>query len=115
MSFSIMIYSFAAFSALFLLHLTVLCKEYSRMIVFKEPVPNKALNGHVIRQEKVFDEGSCRVFCYLEPNCVSINVGPQEDGGRICELNSKTDDSLSHSAVLQKNRYTYFRIEVGRT
>ncbi|XP_022807162.1 C-type lectin domain family 4 member E-like [Stylophora pistillata] len=89
----------------------VLCKEYSRMIVFKEPVPNKALNGHVIRQEKVFDEGSCRVFCYLEPNCVSINVGPQEDGGRICELNSKTDDSLSHSAVLQKNRYTYFGIE----
>ena len=112
MSFSVNIYSFAALSALLPFHLTVLSKEYSRILEFKEPVPNKALNGHLIRAEKVADEGSCRVFCYLEPNCVSINVGPQEDGGRICELNSKTDGSSSLSALRQKNQYTYYGIEV---
>ena len=93
-------------------HLTVLSKEYSRIIVFKEPVPSKALNGHLIRAEKVADEGSCRVFCYLEPNCTSINVGPHEDGGRSCELNTKADGSPSLSALRQKNRYTYHGIGV---
>ena len=91
-------------------HLTVLSKEYSRILVFKEPVPSKALNGHLIRAEKVADEGSCRVFCYLEPNCTSINVSPHEDGGRSCELNTKADGSPSLSALRQKNRYTYYGI-----
>jgi len=50
------------------------------MLIFKEPITNKALPGHVIRTEKVADEGSCRLKCYLEPNCVSINVGPAEEG-----------------------------------
>ena len=45
------------------------------------------LPGHVIRTEKVANEGSCRVRCFLEPNCVSINVGPADDQGqRTCEL-----------------------------
>ena len=44
--------------------------EYDRIIIFKEPASDKALSGHVIRTEKVTDEGSCRVECYLEPKCV---------------------------------------------
>ena len=51
------------------------------------------LPGHVIRTEKVANEGSCRVRCFLEPNCVSINVGPADDQGhRTCELNNLTDE-----------------------
>ena len=68
-----------------LLFFTVFATEYHRIIMFKEPIPSKALSGHVIRTEKVDDEGSCRLKCYLEPNCVSINVGPADEGRLTCE------------------------------
>ena len=58
-------------------------------------IPNKALFGHLIRTEKVVNEDSCHVKCYLEPNCVSINVGPEDEGKRTCELNNATDESLT--------------------
>ena len=45
-----------------------------RIILFEEPISNKVIKGHTIRSEEVPDEGSCRVMCYTEPNCVSINV-----------------------------------------
>ena len=38
--------------------------------------------------------------CFLEPNCVSINVGPVDDQEqRPCELNNFTDESASQSVV----------------
>ena len=42
--------------------------EEGRIVVFKEPVPNKVMTGHVIRKEGVPSEGRCRVKCYMEPN-----------------------------------------------
>ena len=36
----------------------VLSTEYNRILIFKEPIPDKALPGRVIRTEKVIDEGS---------------------------------------------------------
>ncbi len=74
---------------------TVLSEEYDRVLIFKEPVSNKALKGNVIRSEMAPDDGSCRVKCYLEPNCVSINLGPQDKGNHVCELNSATEESAS--------------------
>ena len=41
--------------------------EEGRNVVFKEPVPNKVMTGHVIRKG-VLSEGRCRVKCYMEPN-----------------------------------------------
>ena len=87
-------------------------EEYDRILIFKEPVSNKALEGHVIRAVKVTDDGSCRVECYFEPNCVSINVGPQDEGNHICELNKATDESQSQSALVERQRYTYYGVEV---
>ena len=78
----------------------VVAREYNRVLIFKEPVEGKILQGHVIRTEKVANEGSCRVKCVLEPNCVSINVGPVDDQEqRPCELNNFTDESASQSVV----------------
>lgn len=54
--------------------------------MFKEPIADKALPGHVITTEQVPDERSCRVKCYMEPNCVSINVGPGTKEQLTCEL-----------------------------
>ena len=90
----------------------MLTEEYDRVLIFKEPISNKALKAHVIRTVKVTDEGSCRVRCYMEPNCVSVNVGPQVQGSHVCELNNATDESSSLSALRKKNGYTCYGIEV---
>ena len=50
------------------------------------------MKDHVIRSAEVINEGSCRVMCYMEPNCVSINFGPSDSGKYKCELNSATDE-----------------------
>ena len=86
--------------------------EYDRMLIFTEPLTDKALSGHVIRTEIVANEGSCRVKCYLEPNCVSINVGPADDGKQMCELNDVTDESPAHSALVERPGYIYYGVEV---
>ena len=89
-----------------------LTDEYDRIIMFKEPASNKALNGHVIRTEKVSNEKSCRVECYLEPNCVSVNVGPNDGGHHVCELSNATDESPTLSNLSNRKSYTYYGIEV---
>jgi len=91
----------------------VLATEYNRIIIFEEPILNKKLPGHVIRTEKVADEGSCRLKCYLEPNCVSINVGPEEEGKHTCELNNATDESPSQSALEDRQGHTHTAVEVS--
>ena len=85
--------------------------EY-RIIIFKEPIENKAMTGHVIRSEEVDNQGSCRVMCYMEPSCVSINFGPSRGGKYTCELNSATDED--HLTVLEeKPAFTFLAIEVN--
>ena len=86
--------------------------EESRTLIFKEEVPNKALHGHVIRSERVLNEGGCRVQCYLEPNCVSINVGRLNDGSHQCDLNGVTDDKEFAVALTKTTGFTYNGVEV---
>ena len=74
------------------------------------------LPDHVIRTEKVANEGSCRVRCFLEPNCVSINVGPADDQGqRTCELNNLTDEGLSQTGLTrtEKPGHIHYSAEVS--
>ena len=53
-----------------------------------------AMKNHAIKSVEVPNEGSCRVMCYMEPNCVSINVGPVAGGSQKCDLNNATDTLL---------------------
>lgn len=95
------------------LYLAVLATESNRILIFKEPIPDKALPGHVIRTESVADEGSCRVKCYMEPNCVSINVAPAVQGRHTCELNSITgNENQSQSALEERQGYIHNSVEV---
>ena len=64
-----------------------------RDIEFKEPVANKTMKNHVIRSEEVPSQGSCRLMCYMEPNCVSINLGPLVGENHECELNNAKDEN----------------------
>ena len=81
-----------------------------RSIVFKEPIQEKVMKGHLIRLEQVPHQGSCNVLCYLEPNCMSINVGPQGES-YICELNNASDESPGSSDLQSKRYYTHLSIE----
>ena len=83
-----------------------------RIILFEEPISNKVIRGHAIRSEEVPDEGSCRVMCYMEPNCVSINVRPAQGGKYKCELNNATVDE-SKLTFLQETDAYYLAIEVN--
>ena len=67
--------------------LPALSANYERSIVFMEPISDKVLLGQMIRREVVRDEGHCRVKCYMEPSCVSINVGPTNQVTKTCDLN----------------------------
>ena len=83
-----------------------------RIILFEEPISNKVIRGHAIRSEEVPDEGSCRVMCYMEPNCVSINVRLAQGGKYKCELNNATVDE-SKLTFLQETDAYYLAIEVN--
>ena len=84
--------------------------------MFKEPVPNKVLEGHIIRSDTVPNEGSCRVLCYMDPNCVSINVGPSEGRQHKCELNDATFEQQQVTLILKNiEGYTHLAIEVTLT
>ncbi|KAL9974184.1 hypothetical protein ACROYT_G011195 [Oculina patagonica] len=85
-----------------------------RNIEFKEPVANRAMKNHVIRSEEVPNEGTCRLLCYMEPNCVSINLGPFEGGKHKCELNNATDENQITMILVDKPSFTYLAIELTR-
>ena len=86
----------------------------NRIITFKEPIPNKVLKGYVIGSERVPNEGSCRVNCYLNPDCVSINMGPLIEGELTCELNKATSGNEYSSHLEYQEDHTYLEIEVIR-
>ena len=72
------------------------------------------MKGHLIHSEEVPNEGSCRVMCFMEPNCVSINMGPLEGGKLKCELNNVTDENEFASALRIRAAHTYLAVEVKR-
>jgi len=51
-------------------------------------------------------------MCYMDPNCVSINLGPSENGIYKCELNSVSDDDQL-SFLEDKDTCTFLAIEVN--
>ena len=83
-----------------------------RQIKFKDPIPNMALKNHAIKSVEVPNEGSCRVMCYMEPNCVSINVGPVAGGSQKCELNNATEENHAPFLLVNNPGYAYLAIEV---
>ena len=70
------------------------------------------MKDRVIRSAEVPNEGSCRVMCYMEPDCVSINVGPVEGGNQKCELNNATEENHVPFLLVNKPGFIYLAIEV---
>ena len=81
-----------------------------RIITFKEPIPERVMENHVLSSSRVQTEGSCRVNCYMEPNCVSINMRRLAGGALICELNDVTTSEVF--VLTNKSNHSYMEIEV---
>ena len=84
-----------------------------------EFTPEKAFDGkrlinHVIRIVEVLTMSFCDNMCYVEPDCVSINVHKQVSGhgGYKCELNNVTHERHEHD-LEKKDDYFYHAAEVG--
>ena len=74
----------------------------------------KRLINHVIRIVEVLTMSFCDNMCYMEPDCVSINVHKQVSGhgGYKCELNNVTHERHEHD-LEKKDDYFYHAAEVG--
>ena len=70
------------------------------------------MKNHAIKSAEVPNEGSCKVMCLMEPNCMSINVGPVAGGNQKCELNNATEENHAPFLLVNNLSYTYLAIEV---
>jgi len=66
-----------------------------------------ALNNHVISSFHVPNEEMCRINCYMEPNCVSYNYGPLNDGAFLCELSDKIHLQTQSNELEARSGFTY--------
>ena len=73
---------------------------------FQQPIINRALEGHVIKSERVNLKIGCESFCFEDDDCMSVNLGPLEDSKYLCELSS-SDHNLHPKDLNKRKRFTY--------
>ena len=74
-----------------------------------------ALKNYVIKRTKVLNEGSCRVMCYMEPNCVSINLEDLKREGNICANQTMFQMKVSSAASSLRIAVLYLSGHRGKT
>lgn len=102
------------FICLFLLNHSV--PESCRHLVFNpaNTIEGQRLINHLIRVHGVQDRELCELLCYMEPNCVSYNLGNQRSGTYICELNNVTHDHTGNKDHLVEDQsYIYSGAEAS--
>ena len=72
------------------------------------PTISMLINVHWIQTMTVKDLDECEYRCYLDSNCVSLNIkNKNPDGTHECELNNSTH--LDDDGVLEDNQLYYYR------
>ena len=76
----------------------------------------KRLINHTIRTVKITVSRFCENLCYMEPDCVSINLYTRGDGNgnHKCELNNATHEGREKKLIDQE-MYSYHAAEVNVT
>ena len=109
-----------SFTSVFL-NLFIIIEDFSsadqcRQLKFR---PEKAFDGkrlmnHMIRVAEVMTKDFCENVCFMEPDCVSINLEKQVNGhgGYKCELNNITHERHEHD-LKNEDYYFYRAAEVG--
>ena len=84
-----------------------------RNVEMTPPISDSALVAHVINKTEVGSLGTCRVMCYIEADCVSLNlVTLQHTEGLLCELSDS--DHIQHPEdLLYRPGSTYVSIKVS--
>ena len=68
----------------------------------------RRLMNHTIKRVLAENLDQCELFCYLNDDCVSLNIKKdQDDGGHECELNNSTH--LEHDIDLITDAVFYYR------
>ena len=57
-----------------------------RILEISDSKEGRRLVGHVFKRIDITSPDVCEVNCFVEPDCVSFNVGPLQDGKHRCEL-----------------------------
>ena len=87
-----------------------------RILAFtaEKEVNGKHLMNHVIRIVEVEAEDFCETMCYMEPDCVSINLDKRvgRNGHYECELNNVTHERHERELETEEN-YFYHAAKVS--
>lgn len=73
---------------------------------FKHAIKDKVLVGHVVKSYVVNSKDDCELKCYMEEDCMSINLGLDEGGRYLCEL-SNSDHELHPEDLQRRHGFTY--------
>ena len=63
-----------------------------RTLKFKSVIQNRVLTGHVLKSYVVASKDDCELKCYLEADCMSINLELEANGKYLCELSGSDHD-----------------------
>ena len=87
-------------------------EEECRVLLYFKPMKGRTLLNHVMIRIDIPREDVCSIRCFLEPNCLSYNVGPLEHSNRyLCEISDSTD--VRHPGdLVQRLGFTYQEIKV---
>ena len=81
-----------------------------RQIEFGHALSNSRLSTdrvHVIRVYHVQNEPSCRVKCFLEPDCVAYNYGKNTEGNLKCEICNKSHLQVPSNHVMVTSGFIF--------
>ena len=83
-----------------------------KAVNFGKEIRGRRLNGSVIREIEVDSEGSCRLQCVEENNCLSYNFGPNENKEKFkCQL-SNSDRFVGFKNFTEDHKFLYRGIKV---
>ena len=70
------------------------------------------LEKHVFKMMEIETASACEVNCFMEADCVSYNLKPQQNGKILCEL-SDSDHINSHQDLRSKKVTVYKSFKVS--
>ena len=81
-----------------------------------ESIWRERLVNHTIRSVEITVSRFCENLCYIEPECVSINLYTRGDGdgNYTCELNNATHEGHEEKSI-DREKYSYHAAEVNIT
>ena len=78
-----------------------------RQLKYSQPLQDRALTNHEIIKINTTREDICKIRCFIEPNCLSFNVGPLDDNHQyLCEI-SDSDEALHPRDLVPRRGFTY--------